>query len=162
MVDEELEEIRVLRAVGRIDDYLAGAIALATEHPEHLGAQIEAAYACDRMDKESQAIRFYDAAWELGVPAEQRRDFLVGYGSTLRNVGRSNESIARLREAMNEFPDFAALPAFLALSLHSAGRHAEALATALGALLAIGHETGALASYDQALRHYQRQLLDES
>lgn len=159
MVDSELERIRVLRGMGLDEEYLAGAVALAGLHPEHPGAQIEAAYACDRFGREEDAIGHYDAAWRLGVPAEARRTFLVGYGSTLRNVGRAAESVELLRQAIDEFPDFAPLPAFLALSLHSAGQPAEALATALGVLLAVTHGTGALDSYDRALRHYKDELL---
>lgn len=158
-VEAEIERIRVLRAMGREADYLDAAVALARAHPEAIGAQIEAAYACDRFGREEDAIGFYDAAWALGVPDEARRTFLVGYGSTLRNVGRAAESIEVLRQAVGEYPDFAPLPAFLALSLHSAGRHAEALATALVVVIALGHEAGALDGYDRALAEYRDQLL---
>jgi predicted Zn-dependent protease len=161
-VEAEIERIRVLRAMGREADYLDAAVALAGAHPDAVGAQIEAAYACDRFGREADAIGYYDAAWTLGVPDQARRTFLVGYGSTLRNVGRAGESVGVLRRAVAEYPEFAPLPAFLALSLHSAGRHAEALATALDAVIRLGHEAGALDGYDRALREYRDQLLADT
>ncbi len=92
------------------------------------------------------------------MPAEQRRDFLVGYGSTLRNVGRLERSAEVLRAALREFPDFAPLFAFLALTLHDAGRHREALAACLTAV--VQAEATGLGGYDRALRSY-RDLLAE-
>lgn len=154
----QLEQVRALRATERFDDYVAEALALAAAHPDAVAAQLEAAYACDRYGEESDAIGYYDAAWKLGVPSAERRKFLVGYGSTLRNVGRIAESIERLQAAADEMPDFAAFPAFLALSLHSAGRHDEALVAALDAVLLTNAATDTLAGYDRALRYYRDEL----
>lgn len=63
-----------------------------------------AAYALDRLGDEHAAIRHYDAAWALGpasfaTPLDERR-FLVGYGSTLRNVGRADDAVALLADAV--------------------------------------------------------------
>ncbi|MFT3696446.1 MAG: tetratricopeptide repeat protein [Kofleriaceae bacterium] len=135
-------------------DLVATTRAFADAHPTDVAAQIEAAYACDRYGEESDAIVYYDAAWKLGVHDAGRWRFLVGYGSTLRNVGRIDESIERLRAAMVEFPDVVALPAFLALSLRSAGRHDEAIVAALDALL----RSNALDGYERAVRHYRDEI----
>src|SRR5262245_51110787 len=95
-----------------------------------------AAYACDRIGLERDAIVHYERAWHLGVPAAERPGFLVGFGSTLRNVGRAEDAVARLAEATIEYPDDPSLRAFLALALHSTGQSALALATMLEAALA--------------------------
>ena len=102
--------------------------------------------------------RWSDAAWKLGVPSADRKKFLVGYGSTLRNVGRIAESIERLQAAVAELPEVAALPAFLALSLHSAGRHDEAMVAALDAVLRKNAATSALDGYERALSHYRDEI----
>jgi len=156
----QLEHVRELRAAERFDDYVAAARALAAAHPDLVAVQLEAAYACDRYGEESDAIHYYDAAWRLGVPPADRKKFLLGYGSTLRNVGRLDESIERLRAAAAEMPDFAAYPAFLALSLHSAGRHGEAIVAALDAVLLMNEPTNALEGYQRALRYYRDELAD--
>jgi tetratricopeptide (TPR) repeat protein len=121
-------------------------------------AEIAAAYACDRRGDERAAIRHYDRAWSLGVPDDERRHFLVGYGSTLRNVGRAEEAVAILGEAALADPDYAPLRAFLALALLSAGHPRAAVATLLGVALDTARD-GALDGYQRALGEYFRELL---
>lgn len=121
--------------------------------------EIAAAYAHDRAGREREAIRHYERAWQLGVPADQRRKFLVGYGSTLRNVGRSEEAVALLAEAAAADPDYPAYTAFLALALMSAGHPGAALATMLGCALDAARP-GVWDGYDRALGEYQKQLLE--
>lgn len=135
------------------------AVETAEANPHDVDAQIAAAYACDRQGDEEDAIRFYDAAWQLGVPEEKRRRFMVGYGSTLRNVGRHPESIDVLRQAIAESPSYVPNRAFLALTLHGAGEHAEALAVALTALIESAHD--ALDGYHRALAEYRDLLVSQ-
>jgi tetratricopeptide (TPR) repeat protein len=157
-VSSQLERLRELRAAERFDELVAQARALAAAHPAEVSVQLEAAYACDRYGEEIDAICYYDAAWQLGVPRAARKKFFVGYGSTLRNVGRIAESIERLQAAVAELPEVAALPAFLALSLHSAGRHDEAMVAALDAVLRTNAATSALDGYERALSHYRDEI----
>lgn len=120
---------------------------------------IAAAYALDRDGDERGAIKHYDAAWTLGVPADEEKKFLVGYGSTLRNVGRADHAVAILAAAVEKYPDYPALAAFLGLALADAGHPRAALATLLGVVLDL--EGGRLDGYDRALAEYQRELLDK-
>ena len=125
----------------------------ADAQPADVGAQIAAAYACDRYGTETDAIRYYDAAWALGVPDDQRRRFMVGYGSTLRNVGRVTGAVDVLRQSITESPEYAPHHAFLALALHDLGEHDAALGSALTALLEAGAVS--LDGYDRALSYYR-------
>jgi Flp pilus assembly protein TadD len=136
------------------------AVAAARANPQDVRAVMAAAYACDRIGLEQEAIEYYERAWELGVPTAERPGFLVGFGSTLRNVGRAEEAVARLAEATAEFPDDASLRAFLALALHSAGHATLALATMLEAALAAAARPDGFGPYARALTSYQRELLD--
>src|SRR6185503_16860173 len=79
-------------------------------------ALLDAAYAHDRAGDERGAIKFYDAAYRAGVPDGERRKFLVGYGSTLRNVGRADDAVAILAQAVADDPAYPAFAAFLALA----------------------------------------------
>lgn len=120
--------------------------------------EIAAAYAHDTAGREREAIRHYDRAYQLGVPLEHRRRFLVGYGSTLRNVGRAEEAIALLAEAAAADPGYPAYAAFLALALLDGGHPRAALAAMLGcALDAV--PPGMWDGYGRALGEYQRALL---
>lgn len=136
-------------------------IAAARAQPGDAAAQIAAAYACDSAGEEEQAIEFYDAAWRLGVPEPARPDFIVGYGSTLRNVGRTGESLAVLAEFLAQHPDDHAVRCFYGLALHSAGRDAAALAELLDVALSLRDASPRLTRYQRALAAYRDQLRAE-
>ena len=137
---------------------LTAIMATADSNSTDVEAQIAAAWANDSHGSEVDAMRYYDAAWVAGIPPDKRKRFMVGYGSTLRIVGRLDESIAIHRQAIAEYPDFAPNHAFLALALNRAGRHDEAMAEALSALVDAGAAN--LAGYDRSLRYYRDYLLD--
>lgn len=155
-----LDEVRALRTAGRHDEHLAAARALVTGEPERAEAQIEAAYAHDRAGLERVAIRHYEAAHRLGVPASERRNFTAGFGSTLRNVGRADDAVAVLGQAIADDPDYPPFHAFLALALHSAGHPKAALAAMLGCALEVARPD-AFDRYERSLNEYHRELLDE-
>jgi predicted Zn-dependent protease len=122
---------------------------------------IAQAYAHDRVGDERGAIKFYDAAYRLGVPEDKRKRFLVGYGSTLRNVGRAEEAVVVLAQAVADHPDYPAFTAFLALALADAGHPKAALAAMLGCALDVAR-TGAFDGYERALGEYHTELLEKS
>lgn len=136
-------------------------LARAAEAPSDVAARIAAAYACDREGREREAVVHYDAAWALGVPAEARRHFLVGYGSTLRNVGRVDDAVAILGEAATAEPAYAPYKVFLGLALFSAGQHAASVAALLDAALEL-HAGARLDGYERAIAEYQREMLDRA
>jgi tetratricopeptide (TPR) repeat protein len=123
--------------------------------------EIAAAYALDRAGDEKSAIKHYDAAYRMGVPADQARRFFVGYGSTLRNVGRADEAVAVLAEAVKRYPDYPALAAFLALALLDAGHPHAAVAAMLGVALDVA-PVAAFDGYQRALGEYHAELLVKS
>jgi Flp pilus assembly protein TadD len=137
---------------------LSSTLAHAKAYPQDVAAQIAAAYACDREGTEEEAVLHYDAAWKLGIPDSDRGEFMLGYGSTLKNVGRLKESEAILKMAILEAPENKALPAFLALTQHAQGHHGEALATLLDILLSFSPQNHHLADYARALGEYRDQL----
>jgi predicted Zn-dependent protease len=126
---------------------------------DDIHALLAAAYQHDRDGDEHAAIRYYDAAYRQGVPVSERRKFLVGYGSTLRNVGRADEAVAILAQAAADDPEYPAFAAFLALALADAGHPKAALATMLGCALDAARP-GAFDGYERALGEYHRELLD--
>jgi tetratricopeptide (TPR) repeat protein len=123
-------------------------------------ADIDRAYELDRAGREHEAIYYYDRAWHAGVPADRKQRFIVGYGSTLRNVGRADDAVGLLAQAVADHPDYAPYSAFLALALLSAGNAQAALATML--TVALDHARESLDGYDRALTHYHRELLDKA
>jgi Flp pilus assembly protein TadD len=144
-----------------MDNDLDLILARAAQRPDDAAARMAAAYALDREGREEEAVRHYDAAWALGVPDDQRRRFLIGYGSTLRNVGRLEEAVALLGEAQAADPHYPAFKVFLALALWSSGEGSAAMATVLDALLDVAGGA-ALDGYERAVGEYQRELIEEA
>lgn len=120
---------------------------------------IAEAYKNDREGKEREAIRYYDEAYRVGVPQPHRRRFLVGYGSTLRNVHRVDDAVAVLAQAIADDPSYPAYAPFLALALLDAGQPKVALATMLGCVLDVA-PAGSLDGYERALGEYHALLLE--
>lgn len=81
---------------------------------------------------------------------------MVGFGSTLPNNQRLDESISIHHQAVVDYPDFVPHHAFLALALHRAGRHDEAMAEALTALVEAGADN--LDGFERSLSHYRDSL----
>jgi len=161
MIDEELRMIADLQDAKQNEEAFRHAVALARKFPEDVRAQIAAAYASDRNDCEQEAIIHYDLAFKMKIPDQERAGFLLGYGSTLRNVGRTQEAVEILSEANRLFPTDASILAFLALAMYSSGRHTEAIATMLNAALLASRDDG-FGQYQRALREYQQELSRDS
>ena len=94
---DELAALEALRTAGDHEAVQRRAVALADANPDDVAVVVAAAYACDRVGRERLAVGYYDRAWQLGGPAgDERARFLLGYGSTLRNVGRHDDAVAVL------------------------------------------------------------------
>ncbi|NWC93042.1 MULTISPECIES: tetratricopeptide repeat protein [unclassified Pseudomonas] len=154
---ETLATISALTKAGDFQAAYALAVPLAKQHPDDVTVQITTAYACDRLGYEQEALVYYQGAWKLGVPQEEQFEFLLGFSSTLRNVGRAEESLEWLRQARKSHPHSAVLAAFTALALHAAGQNDLALATMLDCALKTADGNG-LAPYTRALTHYRDEL----
>ena len=106
----------------------------------------------DSAGRADEAIPLYEQALAAGLNGEARARCLLQLGSSLRNVGRIDEAVARLDDARREYPSFRPLRAFLALALHSAGRETEALRELLEAIADEG-------DYERSLRAYAADLV---
>jgi tetratricopeptide (TPR) repeat protein len=96
----------------------------------------ELASAFDSTGHPEPAAERYRAALDCGLGGYRRRRAVIQLASSLRNLGRVDESLALLEAerdtGFDELDD--ELAAFLALALTSAGREREAVAVALTAL----------------------------
>ncbi|HEX5565634.1 MAG TPA: tetratricopeptide repeat protein [Streptomyces sp.] len=139
-------------------DFLARAEALVAELPPgDAAALFELASAHDATDREEEAAALYRQALAAGLPDGRRRRAVIQLASTLRNLGRPEESIDLLtaeRDAASDGLDDT-VTAFLALALADAGREREAAALALTAL------APHLPLYTRSLTHYARALTDD-
>ena len=95
--------------------------ALLAEHPDHPVLVYEVGGAYDTAGQEDTARGYYERALALGLDGDVLRRCLCQYGSTLRWLGRYDESLAVLDRARTEFPDSDAVRVFRALTLNDAG-----------------------------------------
>ncbi|SFQ18663.1 Tetratrico peptide repeat-containing protein [Actinomadura madurae] len=120
-------------------------------------AEYEIASAHDSIGNEAEAAVHYRRAFEAGLSGTRRREGTIQYASTLRNLGRAEESIALLtteRDAVSDDLDDA-VTAFLALALTDVGREREAVSLTLGAL------SRHLPRYNRSLAAYAEALTQE-
>ena len=117
-------------------------------------APFERASAFDSTGHPDRAVPLYRAALELGLEGIRRRRAVIQLASSLRNLGRPEESVLLLsaeREAGSDELDDA-VSAFLALALADAGREREAASVALAAL------APHLPRYQRSLANYAADL----
>jgi tetratricopeptide (TPR) repeat protein len=130
--------------------------ALVAERDETDAAAVfEAACIRDSLGLESEAEARYRRALELGLDDDRRPRAVIQLASTIRNLGKVDESVALLADwlAENERHELAgAAKAFLALALTSAGRSVEAVTVALDALAPL------LPRYNRSVAAYAAEL----
>ena len=128
--------------------------------PHDFELQVAAASACDTWGREEDAIVYYDRAYPMvgQLPAAKRWEFFLGYGSTLRNVKRLDESRAVFEAAIAEWPDNSAFPAFLALTLLDMGQADRAVALLVDTLLVTGKDAPEIIRCSRSLGYYRDEL----
>ncbi|MDQ0576929.1 tetratricopeptide repeat protein [Agromyces albus] len=126
-------------------------LALLAAHPGHPEVLYEVGGSYDTAGEEQTALGYYEAAMAAGLSGESLRKCLMQYGSTLRILGRYDESLVALDRARAEYPDSASVRAFHALALHAAGRSDGAVGELLE-LVADGMRIPDVQRYEAALR----------
>lgn len=131
---------------------------LAAELPaDSAVASFERACVFDSTDRSDLAVPLYREALSRGLTPERRRRAVIQLASSLRNVGRADESVALLTAELDAETDELddAVRAFLALALVDVGREREAVSHALTAL------APHLPRYQRSLANYARLLVRE-
>jgi len=127
----------------------------AERDPEDAQALFERAGARDAAGREAEAEPLYRAALAAGLDDDLRAQAVIQLGSTLRNLGRIEESLEMLGEERRRGGPLAeAASAFYALSLASHGDAAASVAVALEAL------APHLPMYGRSVLAYARELAD--
>lgn len=143
--DDSLDATEVVR---RID-------ALAAERPDSPEALAEQGGARDSAGLEAEAEAFYRRALDAGLAEPRLGQVTIQLASTLRNLGRAEESVDLLQGFYGPRPDHPLAPsaaAFLALSLVSADRPRDAVVTLLRGV------TPLLPRYNRSIAAYTEDL----
>ena len=154
-------ERRVAEAWAALDSYaeddfvrLIGGLADELPAGSAVGA-FERACAWDSTGHSDLAVPLYRQALETGLTGIRRRRAVIQMSSSLRNIGRADESVVLLtaeREAGHDELDDA-VAATLALALTDVGREREAVSVAVAAL------APHLPRYQRSMANYARLLI---
>jgi tetratricopeptide (TPR) repeat protein len=117
---------------------------------------LKRAWEHDSAGREEDAVAEYRAAFEAGIDDEDMPGALLGFGSTLRNVGELEESERVLRRGVTRFPDHAALRVFLAFTRWTASDQRGAAQELIEALFRA--EAPGMARYERSIRAYADEL----
>ncbi|MGE5274067.1 MAG: tetratricopeptide repeat protein [Verrucomicrobiota bacterium] len=148
--DERLAKAIDLRESGELEQALPLLLELREELPDDARVAIQTAWAHDSLGLEEEAVPHYEAALAAGLPDDQARGAYLGFGSTLRTLGRDADSERVFREGIDRFPDFLPLRVFHAMLEYNLGRSREAVRTLIEVLLE--------ATDDPTIVRYRRSL----
>ncbi|MFI6937975.1 tetratricopeptide repeat protein [Streptomyces sp. NPDC050418] len=147
-----------LRESGRREEAREILVSLAARLPDDVEVAYQTAWVHDTLGLEAEAVPYYVTAVSgPGLSAEERSGALLGLGSTYRALGRYPQAVATLEAASAEFPEDAALRAFLAMALHHVGRGKEGIELLLG-LLATTSNDPQISAYRPAIEEYAKDL----
>ncbi|HEY4463946.1 MAG TPA: tetratricopeptide repeat protein [Streptosporangiaceae bacterium] len=138
-------------------EFLALIEELAAELPADSGIGLyERASSLDATGHEDIAVPLYQQALANGLPGARRRQAVIQLASSLRVIGRPEESAALLTAEIDAVSDDLneAVVAFLALALADTGREREAVSLALAAL------APHLPQYQKTVANYARLLVE--
>jgi len=150
-LEERLREIFERRDREAMQPTIDAFLQVLAEHPDNAAVLYEVAGSYDTAGEEETALGYYERAMALGLSGDTLRRCLLQYGSTLRNLGRYDESLAALERALALYPRSESVRMWHALSLHAAGRSNAAVAALME--LAIDEiRTEDLVRYEAAIR----------
>ncbi|KUL24703.1 tetratricopeptide repeat protein [Actinoplanes awajinensis] len=138
-------------------DFRQAIAALAAELPAgDPDGTFERAASLDSTGRSDLAVPLYQEALAAGLTGERRRRAVIQMASSLRNLGRSPESVTLLTAELQTGSDHLddAVTTVLALALTDVGREREAVAIAVGAL------ARHLPRYQRSMANYARLLVE--
>lgn len=138
-------------------EFLALIESLAAElPPDSAIAAFERACAYDSTGHPDRAVPLYRKALEIGLTGERRRRAVIQMASSLRNLGRPEESVQLLTAELEAGSDHLddAVKATLALALTDVGREREAVSILIAAL------ARHLPRYQRSMANYARLLVE--
>lgn len=153
----ELDAIVGARHGGRVEGLLRRLEDLDTRHPNVAEIAYQIAWTSEVLGNDANALPHYEKAVALGLPPNEHSGALLGLGSTLRRLGQLERSREVLESGRIQFPQNREFEAFLALTLHDLGRHAEALRLALLLLVDTSEDIG-ITAYQRTLRYHAERL----
>jgi tetratricopeptide (TPR) repeat protein len=131
---------------------------LLDSYPGQALALYHCARAYDYSGQPDKALPLYEQAFAAGLSGDELRQGFARRGSSLRNLGRYEESVDLLGQGHGQFPEDAVIRCYLALAMESLGRSTQAVALLLDLVVErvddpdVATHSWALGNYAAALR----------
>ncbi|GAB3808306.1 tetratricopeptide repeat protein [Virgibacillus kimchii] len=130
---------------------------LTGDFPNDAKINYQCAVSFDLIGEEMKAIPFYKKAIKLGLPPKELEEAYLGLGSSLRALGRYEQSKRILQEAMVLFPESHAIQVFYAMTLYNLKEHEKSIELLLGCIAETSEDTK-INQYKKAIRFYADKL----
>ncbi|MGV9316308.1 tetratricopeptide repeat protein [Streptomyces sp. NPDC003691] len=161
--DRELAEAAALRDSGdpaAREEARRRLVALAAGLPGDAEVAYHAAWAHDVLEREAEAVPYYEralAATDPALPPDDRCEAYLGLGSTYRVLGRYEDAERTLRAGVAAFPGHGGLRAFLGMALYNTGRHEESVRLLLELLVRTSDDP-TVRTFGRAISSYAEDL----
>lgn len=155
-----IAEARALRRNDELEASQAMLLELLDSYPDNPLVIYEVGGSFDILGEEQQAIPYYQRAITAGLSGADLQECLVCLGSSLRVVGKSEDAVDVLEQAVEQFPDKNSGRVFLALAYYSDGQEDKAVSTLLDVLLKTTRDEDIL-SFAGPLDYYKDNLDEE-
>jgi tetratricopeptide (TPR) repeat protein len=145
----ELAAGQMLADAGMVDQAVEHFRAMSAKQPAEPRVYYALAFVLERAGREAEAVPMYAEAIRRRLTGESLARAYIGLGSSLRGLGRHDESVEVLSAGSRRFPEHVPLRAFLAIASAETGTP-RAGVVELVEDLAAHHDFG---PYSAAIRH---------
>ncbi len=155
--EDVIKQARELRRADELEESQELLLGLLEEYGDDPLVLYEVGGSYDVLGEEKEAIPYYQQAIDAGLEGSDLQECLVCLGSSSRNIGKFEDAVEILQQAVEQFPDNNSGKVFLALAYYSDGQEDEAVSLLLDVLLKTTKDEDILA-YADALDYYKDNL----
>ncbi|KAA3657747.1 MAG: hypothetical protein DWQ04_27170 [Chloroflexi bacterium] len=157
--EDVIAQARELRQNDKFEESQELLLGLLEEHSDDPVVLFEVGGAYDVLDEPREAIPYYRKAIDAGLEDSDLHECLVCLGACQRMIGKFENAIETLEEAIEQFPDNNSSKVFLALTYYNDGQEDEAMKLLLNVLLTTTKDEDIL-EYADTLDYYKDNLDD--
>ncbi len=152
-----LEEALSSRENGDLEKSNQLLLKLLEVDPENPYVLYHVAWSFDCLEKESEAIVYYEKAIRNGLGGTDLAEAYLGLGSTYRAIGKYDVAEEIIQKARRQFPNNLALDVFYAMVLYNLNRHSESMEILLRTVAESSSDESVIA-YKKAITFYADKL----
>lgn len=140
-----------LREKGQTEEALNLFFKLLDREQNNAEILYQIAWCLDILEREKDAIPYYEKAIEIGMDDEKLKGALLGLGSTYRTIGEYQSSLKIFNQAVLQYPTNNEFKVFRAMTNYNLGNHEDAMRELL--------EVIADTSSDENVKAYKKAIL---